>query len=266
MNPDTDAHNTFAVQKRPHWPVLRNILTMFTSFFYSVFFKVFCRFLWGRRISGPAGRGGTSDDHPQSQVSTRPKDNVLASLDDDAPDDSGDASENLVSVPGTEISHEGNIEIQATQARSSDAETAQVVEGYTGPGVSRASDNTKGGCDVYYLQSERSDSSSKKTITIALLCTTHNDSSIAEDTATTSPNAPSVIDKKETMERCVQFLDGSEPQCVVSKCELDVFCHERVRGDRQVGSGSSYSCCLLQYQLDWGSSEKSVKISAPSMI
>ena len=80
--------------------------------------------------------------------------------------------------------------------------------------------------------------------TIALLC---NDST-AEDTI----NAPSAINKNRIVDRCVQFLDGFEPECVVSRCNVDIFCHGRVVGEREGGSSTGYSCCLLQYQLDWG--------------
>jgi len=70
------------------------------------------------------------------------------------------------------------------------------------------------------------------------------------------------------MDRCVQFLDGSEPECVVSRCNVDVFCHGRVPGEREGGS-SGYSCCLLEYQLDWDKdlekSEWTIRILPPGV-
>jgi len=104
----------------------------------------------------------------------------------------------------------------------------------------------------------------KKT-TIALLCLTHNDSSTAEDTT----KVPSTINKNTVMDRCVQFLDGFEPEFVVSSCNVNVFCHGRVPGERESGSSGGYSCCLLQYQLDWGSdlgkSERTIRILPPDV-
>jgi hypothetical protein len=82
---------------------------------------------------------------------------------------------------------------------------------------------------------------------IALLCSTHNDSSTAEYTTT---NAPSAINKNRVMDRCVQFLDGFEPECAVSSCNVDIFCQGRVPGEREGGSSGGYSCCLLQYRLE----------------
>jgi len=68
------------------------------------------------------------------------------------------------------------------------------------------------------------------------------------------------------MDRCVQFLDGFEPECVVSSCNVDVFCHGRVPGEREGGSSDGY---LLQYQLDWGSdlgkSERKIRILPPGI-
>jgi len=194
-------------------------------------------------------------DRPQAQVSTGPEDDVLSSLDEDAPDDSGESgSESLVRIPETKILLEGNTEIQTTEARPSPSHTVipEPVTQHAVLGASSGSDNTKG--DVYCLQS---DSSSNKIITIALLCTTHNDSSTSGEA--TNHNTPSATSNK-IMERCVQFLDGSEPECVVSRC--DVFYHG------QVGSGSTDSCILLQYRLDGSSdlekSERRIRISPPS--
>jgi hypothetical protein len=258
INPDTNARNTFQVQRR--FP--RSIIPIFRSLFFSIFFIY--RLFWGHRTFGFLRRGNTTTkDRPQSQPSTSPEGDALSPLNQDAPDDSADSgSESLVGIPETKNLIERNTEIQTTQARpsQSDAEIPEVS------GASRASDNTKG--HLYYLQSEPSDSSSKKTTTIALLCTTHNDSSTAVE-GTTDPNAPSVVNKSKIMERCVRFLDGSEPKCVVSRCDVDVLYHGRVPGERQVRSGGNYySCRLLQYQLDWGSSEKSermIRISPPSV-
>ena len=102
-----------------------------------------------------------------------------------------------------------------------------------------------------------------KTITIALLCTTNNDSLTAPED-TTNSDASSVINKNKIMERCIQFLDGSEPRCLVSRCDVDVFYHGRVPGEGQVGS--NYTCCLLQYQLDWVErSERTIRISPQSV-
>ena len=91
--------------------------------------------------------------------------------------------------------------------------------------VSHASDNMKG--EVYYLESEPSDLTSQKATTTTLLCTSHDNSPTAEDTTT---NAPSVINKNRIMDHCVQFLNGFELECVVSRCNVDVFCHGRVWG------------------------------------
>jgi hypothetical protein len=257
VNPDNDS---FTVQKPSNLPSSQSLVAMFRSLFYSIFFSVYLLF-WGHRNFGPLD--DTTKDRPQSQVSTGQEDDddLLSPLDEDAhDDDSGDGSRESESlfIPETKTLLEGNIEIQTTHVRpsQSDAKVPEATAGYAVSDVSRASNNTKG--DVYCLQSEPSDSTSQKVTTIALLCTTHNDSSTAEDTI----NAPSVMD------RCVQFLDGFEPECVVSKCNVDVFCHGSVPGEREGGS-SDHSCCLLQYQLDWGSdlekSERTIRILPPGV-
>jgi len=262
LNSDIDTHDTFSVQK-PNLPSPESTLTMFISLLYSVFFSIFDRFFLGHQTSSSPSRAGTVEDQPPLQVSTVSEDNVLSPLCDDTIDGSGDefwASGNLVKIRETDISLEGNIDTQV-RSRQSYAEIPHAAVS----GVFHASNNTKGGRDVY-LQNEHNDSNSKKTSTIALLCMTHSDSSTAED-AIPNPNALNVIDKNEIMKHCVQFLDGSEPNCVVSRCDVDVFGHWRVPGERQVGSG--YSCYLLQYQLDWGSdldkSEREIRISPPSV-
>ena len=243
LNPDTNAHNAFQIQKPSNLPSSQSIISMFRSLFHSIFFTVYL-LLWGRR---------------QSEVSTDREDNGdLSSSDKDVRDDPGDDSRELES-PETKPLLEGNIEIQTTQVQPSQSDakipeaTARCVVS-----VSRASDNTKG--EVYYLQSEPSDS--KKT-TIALLYTTHNGSSTAE-----ARNAPSVINENRIMNRCVQFLDGFEPECVVSRCNVDVFCHGGSPGELEGGS-SDYSCSLLQYQLDWGrdlgKSERLIRILSPGV-
>jgi len=263
VNHNTDAHDAFPIQKLSNLPSPQSIVLMFRSLFYSIFFSVYLLF-WGHRNSGPLD--DTTKDRPQSQVSTGRDDNLLSPLDKDAHDDPGDDSRGLesLSIPETKTLLEGNIEIQTTQVRQSqsDAKIPEVTAGYAVSGVSRASDNTKG--DVYYLQSEPSDSTSQKATTIALLCTTHNDSPTPEETT----NAPSIINKNRIMDRCVQFLDGFEPECV-SRCNVDVFCHGRVPGERESGSSRGYSCCLLQYQLDWGrdleKSERTIRILPPGV-
>ncbi|KAF8799035.1 hypothetical protein BYT27DRAFT_7343375 [Phlegmacium glaucopus] len=270
INPDTDTHVTLPVQKCPNSPApLESILTMFVSLVYSVFFDGFYRFFWGHWTSGSRSRDGTTEDQLRQQVS---EGDVPSLLSEDRPDDSGDefrASETLVEIPETEISLVGNIEIQTTQTRPSQFDTEiPKATGYTISGISRASNNTMGGRSVY-LQNEHSDSSSKQTAIIALLYTTHSDS-LTADHPTTNPDTPSINDKNEIMQHCVQFLDGSEPRCVVSRLrDVDVFSYGRVSGERQFGGGSSYSCCLLQYQLDWASdlkSERKIRISPPSIV
>jgi len=146
---------------------------------------------------------------------------------------------------------EGNSETQTTEARpsSSDAEISEAA-------VLGVSGNAKG--DVYYLQR---DSGSNKTITIALLCMNQ-----AAEGTITNHNATSAVNKNKIMERCVQFLDGSEPECVVSRCDVDVFYQGRFL---PVGNGSTDSCSLLQYHLDGSSdlekSERRIRISPPSV-
>ena len=257
LNSDTNARNTLQIQKRSNWPFLQSIVTTFRSLFCSFFFLY--RFFWGHRVFGPltVRRGNTAMDQPQSQVSTGPEEDVLSSLDEDAPDDSGESgSESLVRIPETKILLKGDTEIQTTEARPSPSHAVipEPVTQHAVSGASSASDNTKG--DVYHLQS---DSSSNKTITIALLRTTHNGSSTSAEGTVTNHNTPSTTSNK-VMERCVQFLDGSEPECVVSRC--DVFYHG------QIGNGSTDSCILLQYQLDGSSdlekSERRIRISPPS--
>jgi len=259
LHSDTNARNTLQIQKRSNWPFPQSIVTMFRSLFYSFFFLY--RFFWGHRVFSPltVRRGNTAMDRPRSQVSTGPEDDVLSSLDEDAPDDSGESgSESLVRIPETKILLEGNTEIKTTEARPSPSHAVipEPVTQHAVLGTSSASDNTKG--DVYYLQS---DLSSNKTITIALLCTTRNDSSTSAEGTITNQNTASATSNK-IMERCVQFLDGSEPECVVSRCDVDVFYHG------QVGNGSTDGCILLQYQLDGSSdlekSERRVRISPPS--
>jgi len=257
LNPDTDAR----VQKRPSLSVTRNILTMFGSLFFSVYFSVFYRFFfWGRRTSDSLSYNAT-EDHPRQWAPSVSEDDVGNTLDQDAPDDSEDefcASESLVKTPETEIPLESIIETQTTKVQPSQSDT-----GYTVSTVSHASDNTKRGCDVYLHKP--SDSGSKKITTIALLCTTHNDPAEA---TTTDPNTSNIIDKNEIMEYCIQFLDGSKPECLMSRCDVDVFCHT-LSGEGQDGNDSKYSCCLLQYQMDWGSdlgkSERKIRISPPKV-
>lgn len=260
VNTDTDALNTLSIQKLSNLLSLQSIVALFRSLFHSIFFTVYL-LLWGHRNSGSLD--DTTKDRPQSKVSTdredSREDNVdLSPLDKDSHDDGSRESESL-SIPETKSLLEGNIEIQTTQIQS-DAKVPEATARYTVSGVSRASNNTKG--DVYYLQSEPSDSTSQKKTTIALLCTIHSDS-----TAEIS-NAPSVINEKRIMDRCVQFLDGFEPECVVSRCNVDVFCHGGFQGEREGGS-SGYSCCLLQYQLDWGRDlekpERTIRILPPGV-
>lgn len=239
LNPDTDAR----VHKRPSLSVTRNILTMFGSLFFSVYFSVFYRFFFWRRRTSESLSCDATEDHPRQWAPSVSEDDVGNTLDQDAPDDSGDefcASESL-KTPETEIP----------------------LEGITVSTVSHASDNTKIGCDVYLHKP--SDSGSKKITTIALLCTTHNNPAEA---TTTDPNTSNIIDKNEIMECCIQFLDGSKPECLMSRCDVDVFCHT-LSGEGQVGSDSKYSCRLLQYQMDWGSdlgkSERKIRISPPKV-
>jgi len=70
------------------------------------------------------------------------------------------------------------------------------------------------------------------------------------------------------MDHCVQFLDGLEPECGVSKCNVHVFYQGGVAEERESGS-SDYNCCLLQYQLDWGrdteKSERTIRILPPGV-
>ena len=257
VNPDTDVHNTFSIQKLLNSRSSQSIVAMFRSLFRSIFFTIYL-LLWGHRNSGRIRLDETSKDRPQSQVPTSREDNEVP-LNEDVHDDPGDdacGSESL-SNPETKPLLEGNVEIQTTRVRpsQSDAKIPAATAGYTVSDVSRASDNTKG--DVYYLQSEPSDSTSREKTTIALLC---NDST-AEDTI----NAPSAINKNRVMDRCVQFFDGFEPECVVRRCNVDVFCH----GEREGGSSTGYSCCLLQYQLDWDrdleKSERMIRILPPDV-
>jgi hypothetical protein len=263
VNTNTDAHDTFPIQKPSNLLSSQSIATMFRSLFYSIFFSVYLLF-WGHRNS--ISLDDTTKDRPQSQVSTDDG-NLLSPLDMDAHDDPGDDScgSESSSIPETKTLVESNIEIQTTQVRPSQsgARITDATAGYAISDVSRASDNTKG--DVYYLQGEPSDSTSQKATTIALLCTTHNDSLMPEDTT----NAPSIINKNGIMDRCVQFLDGFEPECVVSRCNVDVFCRGRAPGEREGGGSRGYSCCLLQYQLDWGrdleKSEKTIRILPPGV-
>ena len=271
-NPDTNAHNTFSIQKPSTLPSSQSIVAMFRSLFHSIFFSIYL-LLWGRRNSGLLD--DTTEDQPQpvAQVSTGREDNDdLSPLDKDAHDDPGLGDDSRgpglesLYIPESKSLLEGNLEIQTTtQIRSSqsDAKIPEATTGYGVSDVSRASDNMKG--DVYYLESEPSDSISQKATTIALLCTTHNDSPTAEDTT----NAPSVINKNRIMDRCVQFLDGFEPECVVSRCNVDVFRHGRVPGERECEGSSGYSCCLLQYQLDWSrdleKTERTIRILPPGV-
>ena len=249
VNPDTDAHDTFPIQKPSNLPLPQGIVAMFRSLFYSIFFSVYL-LLWGHRNSGSLD--DTTKDRPQSQVSKGREE------DEDAHDDPGDDSESLF-IPEIKTLLEGNTEIQTTQASQSDAKISEATAGYAVSDVSRAPDNTRG--DVYYLQSEPSDSTSLKATTIALLCTIRNDSS------TDTTNASNIINKNRVMDRCVQFLDGFEPECVVSRRNVDVICHGEAPKEQEGGSSSSYSCCLLQYQLDWGSdlekSERKIRIVVP---
>ena len=268
VNSENDAHDTFQIQKPSNLPSSQSIVAMFRALFHSIFFSVYL-LLWGHRNSRPLD--DTTKDRPQSEVSEvrEDDDDLLSPLDKDAHDDSGDDSRESesLSIPETNSVLENNIEIQTTQVRpsQSDAKIPEATAGYAVSDVSRASVNTKG--DVYYLQSEPSDSTSQNTATIALLYTTHNDSSTTEDIT----NAPGIINKNriQVMDRCVQFLDGSEPECVVSRCNVDVFCHGMVPGEREGGSSSGYSCCLLQYQQDWcsdlGKSERAIRILPPGI-
>ena len=261
VNPDTDTHDTFQIQKPSNLPSSQSIVAMFRALFHSLLFSVYL-LLWGHRNSESRPLDDTTKKKPQPQVSRVRGDDNLNPLDN--PGDSC-GSESL-SIPETIPVLDGNIEIQITQVQlsQSDIKIPDSTAGYAVSDVSRASDNAKG--DVYYLQSEPSDSTSQKTTTIALLCTTHNDSSIAEDTT----NAPGIINKNriQVMDRCVQFLDGFSPECVVSKCNVDVFCHGRVAGEQEGRSSSGY---LLQYQLDWchGSdlekSEKAIRMLPPGV-
>lgn len=245
INPDANAHNTLQIQKRSP----RGIIAIFKSFFCSIFFIY--RIFWGNRMFGPLWRGNTTRDPPHFQVYTGPEDDVHSPLDED-----GHGSKSLVGIPETKTSAEGDTKIQNTQAPPSQSYTEIPETEHALP------NNTKG--DVYYLQSEPSDSSSKKTTTIALLYTTHNESSTAaEDTNVITKN-------KIKMECCVQFLDGSEPECVVSRCDVDVSYHTRVPEEQQARSGSSYSCYLLQYQLGCGSGDlekpqRTISISPPTL-
>ena len=255
LNPDTNAHDAFSIQKPSYLPSSRSIVTMVRSLFHSIFLTVYL-LLWGHRNSD------STKDRSQSEVSTEQEDgDDLNLLDKDSHDDPGDDSHGSES-PETKTSLEGNIEIQTTQVRpsQSDAKIPEATAGYVVP-VSRASDNTKG--DVYYLQREPSDSNSQKKTTIALLCTIHNDSLTAEETG----DATSVLNEKGIMDRCVQFLDGFEPECVVNKCNVDVF-YQGVAEEREGGS-SGYDCCLLQYQLDWSrdleKSERTIRILPPGV-
>ena len=250
VNPDTDAHDTFPIQKPSELPSSQGIVAMFRSLFYSLILSVYL-LLWGHRNSDSLD--DTTKDRPQLQIS------IGREEDEDAHDDPGDDSGSLF-IPETKTLLEGNIEIQTTQVRpsQSDAKIPEATAGYAVSDVSRAPDNTKG--DVFYLQSEPSDSTSQKATTIALLCTTRND-------PTDTTNAPSVINKNRVIDRCVQFLDGFEPECVVSRCNVDVFSHGGAPEEQEGGSSSSYSCCLLQYQLDCGSdlekSERTIRIVVP---
>ena len=253
-NLETSTHDTFSIRKLSNLLSSQSIVSMFGSLFRSIFFTVYL-LLWGHRNSGSLD--GTTKDRPQLEVSTDREDNDgFTPLDKDSHGDPGDGSERLE----TETLLESNIEINKKQ---SDPEIPTATAEYAVSDVSHASNNTKG--DVYYLQSEPSDSISQKKATIALLCMTHNDPSTAEDTT----NVPSAFNKYRIMDRCVQFLDGFEPECVVSKCNVDVFCHGRVPGEREGGSSSGHSCCLLQYQLDWDrdleKSEWTIRILPPSI-
>ena len=258
VNPDTDTLDALPIQKPSNLPSSQSIVAMFRSLFYSVLFSVYLLF-WGN-----SDHLDTIKDRPQSQVSTGTgREDNISPLDEDAHDDPGGDSRGLESllIPETKTLLEGNIEIQTTQVRpsQSDPKIPEATAGYAVSDVSRAPDNTKG--DVYHLQSEPSDSTSQKATTIALLCMTPNDSS------TDTTNALRVINKNGIMDRCVQFLDGFEPECLVSN--VDVFCHGKVPGEREGGSSSGYSCCLLQYQLDWGSdlekSERTIRILPPGV-
>ena len=231
-------------------PIPRSILTMLLSLLYFVFFNSLYGLLWGHRTFGPPGCNNTTEDHaqPQSEISTGPEDDVP-----DSPEEKNHASESL-----TKNSLRDNLETQTTQVQPSQS-CGEIPEAITGLEL----DSTKGGRHVCYIQRDPRDPGSKKTpaTTVALLCMTHNDSSMAEDT--TYPNTSNAIDKDGIMKRCVQFLDGSEPECTVNRCNVDV-CY-----DEKPGSGGSYSCCLLQYQLDWDSnlekSGKTIRISPPSI-
>ena len=263
VNPDSDGHDTFSIQKPSNLPSSQSIVTMLRSLFYSVFLSVYLLF-WGHQNSGSLD---TTKDPPLSRISME-DDDLLSPLDKDAHDDPGDdsgESESLI-IPETKSLLEGNNEIHTTQVppSQSGAKITEATAGYAVSDVSCASNNTKG--DVYYLQleSEPSDSTSQSATTIALLCTTHNDPSTAEDI-----NALSVISKNRNMDRCVQFLDGYETECVVRRCDVDVFCHGKVAGEREGGVGRNYSCCLLQYQLDWGRDleklERRIRILPPGV-
>jgi len=257
---NTDTHDTLPMPKCSNSPVPQSMITVLISLLFSRFFSIFYRLFWGSQTSGPS-RDNTTEDRPQSLDSMGLERDVHSPF-EDAPDHCGDRICASEKIPGT---LEG-IEIKTTSP--SDVEIPETVTGYAIPGVSRASDNRKGGGDMlYYLQSEPRDSNSQKTITIAILCSAHNDFLAADDT-TNSNTSIEVMDKNGIMKRCVQFLDGTEPECVVRRCDVDAFYHDGVPREEQ--NDRSYSCRLLQYQLDWGrdleKSERTVRISPPVSI
>ena len=265
INPhNTDTHDTLPIQKSSNSPVPQSMITVLISLLYSLFFSVFySRLFWGPQTSRPSC-DNTTEDRPHSQDSMGAEHRVHSPIGEDTPDDCEDRI-CPEKIPGT---LEG-IEIKTTGPRLSPSDVeiprAEAIMGHAIPGVSRASDNRKGGGDVlYYLQSEPSDSS---LITIAVLCPAHDDPLATE--GTTNSNI-SVMDKNGIMKRCVQFLDGSEPECVVRRCDVDVFYRDGVPREELFENDRSYSCCLLQYQLDWDNnlekSERTIRISPPVSI
>lgn len=258
---------------RPRSLVQFLLRTIFASF--TIFVRFFFRIFWSRlpmprRFSGlqtltPLDENQGQRSRNDSSAST-PQDEVPAPIIPDLP---------TVIVDGTDTD---TLEDDATQNPDHGSSTSPVElgdnssnaqnEAGSGPGgQSSAVSSGLPADDLIYaeLRCNVDDMTSRRTTAaVALFPVDHenvdldDEESVIEVDATAQSQGPNV-----QMEGAVRFLDGSEAECALSKCDAVV------HGSSTHTGGSlevvKDTCYLLEYQIDWEEVQKArvVSISTP---
>jgi len=259
---------------RPRSLVQFLLRTIFASF--TIFVRFFFRIFWSRlpmprRFSGLQTLTPLDEKHQSSRSgssASTPRDEVPAPITPDLP---------TVIVEGTDTD---TLEDDATQNPDHGSSTSPVELGDSSSNAQNEAGSGPGGqssavssglpadelvyaelrCNVDDMTSRRT------TIAVALFPVDHenvnldDEESVIKVDATAQSQGPNV-----RMEGAVRFLDGSEAECALSKCDAVVH-----GSSMEAHTGGSLwvvkdTCYLLEYQIDWEEVLKArvVSISTP---